>query len=480
MRCVVNGAEHVVAGSASRRLIDVLREDLGLTGTKEGCGEGECGSCSVLLDGRLVCSCLVPIGQCDGANVTTIEGVARGDELDHVQRAFAAKGAVQCGACTPGMVLTAHALLDAEERPTPEQIRSYAAGTLCRCTGYEGVLRAVIEVVRARRRRFPFPWRPRGSSRSTFVARARRAMGRAGRQPVSSPGFVRPRSLREALEALAVEEIAVIAGCTDLLARLGREGLPERVLDLTAIEELRRIHLDGDELVLGALTTFADLRRDRNVQRHAPILAEAAATIGATQIQNRATLGGNLVNASPAADSVPPLLALEAHVELSSSRGTRSLPLDAFFVSYRETLRRDGELLTRVRIPLPTPRVQRFRKVGTRAAQAISKVVLAMTVREEPRRVRIGAGSLAPIPLRLRHVESRLERDDWREFLGPRDLFLEPNMLSDLVLMNRSALLAAALDVDVRPIEDVRSTRDYRRHVTLSILTRWLEELASP
>jgi carbon-monoxide dehydrogenase small subunit len=128
------------------RLLDVLREELGLTGVKEGCGEGECGACSVIIEGELANSCLVPVLQVDGASITTIEGVARDGRLHPVQRAFLECGGTQCGICTPGMILAAISLLDRHPQPTDHQIREGLAGNLCRCTGYM----RIFEAVRAR------------------------------------------------------------------------------------------------------------------------------------------------------------------------------------------------------------------------------------------------------------------------------------------------------------------------------------------
>ena len=129
----------------SRRLLDVLREDLGKTGTKEGCGEGECGACSVLIDGEVVDSCLVAVGQVEGRNVITVEGLAgpRG-ELSLLQQAFIEHGAAQCGICTPGMLLAAHVLLKKEQRPDADDVREALAGNLCRCTGYTKIIEAVL------------------------------------------------------------------------------------------------------------------------------------------------------------------------------------------------------------------------------------------------------------------------------------------------------------------------------------------------
>lgn len=139
----VNGRPTEAEGPPMARLLDVLRRDLGLTGTKEGCGEGECGACTVLMNNEAVCSCLVPLFQAEGASITTIEGLAAGNDVSELQRVFATEGGAQCGACTPGMILTIRALLDRHPRPTRADVREYVSGTLCRCTGYERILRAV-------------------------------------------------------------------------------------------------------------------------------------------------------------------------------------------------------------------------------------------------------------------------------------------------------------------------------------------------
>jgi aerobic-type carbon monoxide dehydrogenase small subunit (CoxS/CutS family) len=142
----LNGEARAIEAEPMARLLDVLRRDLALTGSKEGCGEGECGACTVLLDGAPVCSCLVPVAQIDGRAVTTVEGIAAGprkDAVERFQRVFVAEGAAQCGACTPGMIVTLAALLERHASPTREQIRDFASGTLCRCTGYERIFRAV-------------------------------------------------------------------------------------------------------------------------------------------------------------------------------------------------------------------------------------------------------------------------------------------------------------------------------------------------
>jgi len=146
----VNGERVQIEISARARLVDVLRETLGLTGTKEGCGVGECGACTVIVNGKAVCSCITLAAGLNGADVTTIEGVSKNGELDEIQQAILDHHALQCGFCTPGIVMSAKALLDANPNPTTQQIQEAIAGNLCRCTGYQQVIDAIADAAERR------------------------------------------------------------------------------------------------------------------------------------------------------------------------------------------------------------------------------------------------------------------------------------------------------------------------------------------
>jgi CO/xanthine dehydrogenase FAD-binding subunit len=228
------------------------------------------------------------------------------------------------------------------------------------------------------------------------------------------PPVESPQTLDEAYAFLADGRAwRPLAGGTDLMVELasGRGAPPERVLDLWRIRELRGIWLEPRALVLGALTTYTDLRRSALATEIVPALVEAATSVGAAQIQNRGTLGGNLATASPAGDMLPVLLALDAEVVLGGPRGERAVPIDGFFVGYRQTDVAPDELIVRLRVPIVPGREVRFRKVGTRRAQAISKVSLALAWRDgtdEERRQRAWLG------VRVALGRCRADPGSWR------------------------------------------------------------------
>ena len=279
--------------------------------------------------------------------------------------------------------------------------------------------------------------------------------------PVEPP-VVSPRTLHEAYDVMAAVGHRPMAGGTDLLVQITGElgDPPDRVLDLWGLDELRGINVEPGTLVIGALTTYAELRRSRDVQDHLPALAEAAATIGAAQIQNRGTIGGNVANASPAGDTLPLLLVTDAELILGSVRGERTVPAAEFWPAYRRTALAADELLLRIRFPIDEARQVRFRKVGTRRAQAISKVVMALAWESAAdgawRRVRLALGSMAPTPVRARRTEAVLE-----------------GAAPSAATADRAA---ASLAAELTPIDDVRSTAEYRRAVASRVLHRLIRD----
>jgi CO/xanthine dehydrogenase FAD-binding subunit len=260
--------------------------------------------------------------------------------------------------------------------------------------------------------------------------------------------YLRPRNIADAVQVYRTTPgCRLLAGGTDLMVVLHAGTLrpaPRAVLDLWSLPELKGVRRAGDMLEIGAAEPYTGIIRSAEAREHVPGLVAAARTIGAAQIQNRGTLGGNLANASPAGDTLPVLLAYDAIVVTDR----RTIPIDTFFTGYRKTALQSDELITAVRLPLG--RHVEFRKVGTRAAQAISKVVMAVC--RDPARIAIG--SVAELPLRAKSAEEALARNDIEGAV-------------------------TAVGQDIRPIDDVRSTAVYRRAVTQNVLRDLLADLVS-
>ena len=273
-------------------------------------------------------------------------------------------------------------------------------------------------------------------------------------------------TLADALALLAAEPDVwtPIAGGTDLMVVHNAGRLKAtRFLDLSRLAELRGITEEGECLAFGALTSFSEVREHPAVHQHFPNLVKSARVTGALAIQNRGTLGGNIVNASPAADTPPSLLAYGAELELVSPRGRRRVAYDRFHLGYKQMDLAPDELVARILLPKPAGRsFHYFRKVGTRQAQAIAKVCLAAHARVENgvlAELRIGLGAVAPVPARARHAEAAL--------IG-RPVANLP------VAAAREALLN-----DMSPIDDIRASAHYRSVVTQNVLGHMLRELAT-
>jgi CO/xanthine dehydrogenase FAD-binding subunit len=275
---------------------------------------------------------------------------------------------------------------------------------------------------------------------------------------ITGRDLLEPRSLGDALKMLRDEgPLVPLAGCTDLYVALNFGTLrPTRFLNLWNLDSLRGIETRGTALRIGALTTYTDIITSAAVRRRLPMLAAAAREIGGVQIQNRGTIGGNVANASPAGDTLPVLLAADAVVVLRSAAGTRRVPMTSFYTGYRQSVARSDELIVSFEIPAARGR-QWFRKVGTRAAQAIAKIVVAgvWDTRRGGAPPRLAMGSVAPTPLRLSQTEDALAR---------------------------GASLAEAQEVlqrEIAPIDDLRSTAEYRRTVAANLLGQFLAESRS-
>lgn len=398
----INGALYFSDVPPMKPLLSVLREDLGFKGSKEGCGEGECGACSVIINGRLVNACLVPAVQASGCEILTIEGLGSHDEMDLLQKALVSEGAVQCGFCTPGMVIAARALLEENPTPTRDEIKVALSGNICRCTGYEKIYNAVEKAV--------------GEGYcDTFRTRENLCSGQAPtRSSESDRNCFTPEDLKEVFEILDNNsDVSILAGSTDIIPDIknGKYSF-EKIMDLSRVKELKGINKVGDAIRIGSCVTNGDIIRSSIIKKYLPALWEAAFRSGAPAVQNRATIGGNLSTASGAADLPTILLPLDAGIVTEGSDGAREMKLEKFIIGYRQPDLKPNEIMRDIIIPLPKEKsFQKFYKRGSRKALTLSRISLGFYAEVEKGiiwEIRAAAGSMSPIPIRLKELESAL------------------------------------------------------------------------
>ncbi len=428
-------------------VLDWLRTERALTGTKEGCAEGDCGACTVVLgipDGagmryEAVNSCLMAVPQLAGKALITIEGLAENGGLHPLQEAMIEADASQCGFCTPGIVMALYAFQQGGEEPEDETIHDALAGNLCRCTGYRPIVDAARNAPAAAR---AIPSAPVPEAAPDY---------RAGRQV-----FFAPRTMDELIALRAAHPAApLLAGGTDLglLFSKERKAFPA-ILSVAGVEELRRLETREDEIEIGAAVTYT--RALPVLDAEYPGMGELIRRIGSRQIRNLGTIGGNIGNASPIGDTLPWLIALDATLVLRGPGGAREMPVESFFLGYRETDLGPGEVIASVRVPrLSAGQVFRIYKVSKRYDQDISAVIGAYCLTLVDGRVsdaRIAYGGMAATPKRARAAERALIGEAWGE----------------------AAVEAAgrAIAEDFEPIDDFRASARYRLTVAANLLRR--------
>src|SRR5579862_6531090 len=426
-------------------LLEWLRES-GLTGCKEGCAEGECGACAVLVardDGNngtrwtAINACLVPAAAFESQEVVTAEGLGRPGRLHPVQREMAERGGSQCGYCTPGFICSMAAEYyrpdrrpaapPAEQnghvngsRPVPQDQHQdehgpngfdlhALSGNLCRCTGYRPIQDAAYALGQP-------------EADDPFLARqAEPTPAPAATTTTSDQGrYVRPADLACVLDLLAAHPDArLVAGSTDWGVELNiRHARAALTIGIDRLEELREFSVGPDRIELGAALSLSEIEtRLAGPKGRVPLLAELFPQFASRLIRNGATLGGNLGTASPIGDAPPALLALDASLVLASAGGMREVPLASYFTGYRQSVRRAGELIKTIRIPLPLAPLTAFHKIAKRRFDDISSVAVAyaLALHEDGRvaSVRIGLGGVAATPLRATAAEEALLGRPW-------------------------------------------------------------------
>src|SRR5471032_1557658 len=403
----LNDAPVEITGlSPMTTLLDWLRDRRGLKGTKEGCAEGDCGACTVVLErdgpdgvmrAEAINSCIALLGQIDGLSVRTVEGLSgRQGEPHPVQIAMAEADATQCGFCTPVFVMSAYAYATGSEKPDLETIHDALAGNLCRCTGYRPIVEAMTKVAGLAAE--PAPLSPPRPTSAAFDG-----------------VFFAPRTLDDLLKLRAAHSDAVLmAGATDLGLLASRARTPPKaVIHVAHVPELTAIVDGKDEITIGAAVPYA--RAMPTLIAAFPALRTYLARLGSRQIRTLGTIGGNIGTASPIGDMPPVLLALETRLKLVSLRGARELPLEEFFLDYRKTALAPDEVIQSLTMPRLRPGEVFFcDKVSKRRDQDISTVAGAYRVRLKNGKVedaRLAFGGMAEIPRRASHAEAAILKD---------------------------------------------------------------------
>lgn len=454
----LNGRRQVVSGElAMQTLSRFLRYDLRKTGTKIVCEEGDCGACTVLIgrreNGSLryrpVNSCITFLFQLDCTHVVSVEGLARDGKLTPVQDAMVRCHGAQCGYCTPGFIMAMAAMYEEGARssvPGAREIRGALTGNLCRCTGYEPIIKAGLEV------------RDQPSCEQLYPSREMvREFTSIERHAVRAGNFFKPVDLKDAIEFKASNpKCVIVQGATDFGVWCNKRGFTAgAVLSLDGIDGLGDLRVESGKLHVGGRVTLSQL--ESFVRDKVPQLAEVLDRFGSPQIKNAGTLAGNVANASPIADTLPFLYVTDSRLELSGRNGTRTVPIASFYRGYKKLDLAADEIITRIIVPLPSRNdTLRLYKVSKRSHLDISSFTAAMLMRRAGDRIdsiRIAYGGVGPMILRLPRTES---------FLTGKPFALDT--LEDAGTIARE---------EITPISDVRGSRDFRLQLAGNVLKKF-------
>jgi xanthine dehydrogenase small subunit len=444
-----------------RTLLEVLREDLACTGTKEGCGEGDCGACTVVLgeegpkgiEYRAINSCIRLAHSIDGMALWTVEDLAGEDGTLHpAQEAMVQCHGSQCGFCTPGFVMSMFGMYQNHvcrgETISRELAQEELSGNLCRCTGYRPILDAAQKMAEL----------PAVKVDEKKLAELLKSV-----RPESGSiagAYLAPDSLRDLLAARAAHPDAqIVAGCTDVGLWVTKMHMQfAKVLDVTRAEELRRIERYDNHVAIGAAVTLTDAYDALIADR--PQLKTFANRFAGLPVRNSGTLGGNVANGSPIGDSMPLLIALGAHIVLMSVRGHREMPIEDFYTGYRKNVLAPDEVLAWIKVPRPQPEeMLRAYKISKRFDDDISAVCLVINMHLHEGRIAkisIGAGGVAATPVRAVKTEAALTGKPWT--------------------VDTAKEATGALRAEFQPISDMRASAAYRSEVLGNLMQRfWLE-----
>lgn len=467
----INGQRHTVTGEKSfMTLSDYLRYERSLTGTKVVCAEGDCGACTVLLASvhelekdllnfKSVNSCIIPVLALDGCHLVTVEGLSKNNKLHPVQQSMVENFGSQCGFCTPGFVcamaaLVEDSLLDKKEI-TEKRAQNYLTGNLCRCTGYAPIVKAAtsidLEEVETLQKRY---------SDSKQILELKKHVKQPVEMVTNEMKLFLPTTIEQALKLKnKYPEIRIIAGATDIGVAVNKGKTKyQYLMSLQNIPKLWQIQKLKNKIVIPARVTLSQLQKELGKdQKEFDGILNIFASM---QIKNSGTLVGNVVNASPIADTIPYLLVSDALIEVRNHKKTKLIPIDEFYLGYKRLNLKPNEIVTAIHLPnTKTSQISKLYKVSLRKDLDISAVTLAARFKLKNHKVeeaRLAFGGVGPVVIRLKEIEQK-----WKGEVFQKSLLEDlSNQISELVT----------------PVSDVRGSKEYRLLLCKNLLLKMADE----
>ncbi len=443
IKCIINNREVETLAPVGTVTLDFIRQHQKLPGTKEGCREGECGACTILI-GQLkgsgvrykaVASCLLPLGELIGKHVVTVEGIDY-TTLTPVQQALTDEGASQCGFCTPGIVVSLTGFFLTSETLDYQDAIDALDGNICRCTGYVSIQRAARKLCDS----FA-PQLDKSKNRMEQLVQWGILPGYFLQIPEQLKTFkTHPRPSPEETERV------IVAGATDLYVQQPEELLDKNLEFISQRKGLTGIRRKNNTVYIGAGTTMEEMKHSPLINKLFPNMKGYLNLVSSTIMRNRATLAGNIVNASPIGDLTIILLALEARLCLAKGAGKRELPLKKFFKGYKKSDMKKGEIIETIQFPVPGEGSRfHFEKVSQRRYLDIASCNTAISIKTEGniiKDIHLSAGGVAPIPL----------------FLEKTCSYLKGKEITDETLCEAMKVV----EQEISPISDVRGSAEYK------------------
>ncbi len=434
---ILNNEELNIESATGKTLLDFIRKDAKLTGTKEGCREGDCGACTVLigeiindkLHYKTINSCLYPIGKVNGRHVVTIEGISS-DELTPIQHAYTEENASQCGFCTPGFIISTTGYLLENDEPDLDSAINAVAGNVCRCTGYVSIKRALNDIVEE--------MNVQNNSDNIILELIDKKY-----IPEYFSTIEKRLKKLEKVELKESNKNLIVGGGTDLYVQREDDLKNENPIFISD-DSINKIWKEGNAVFIAGSTTFEEFGNSKFIKQIIPDIEEANKLIASLPIRNSATVAGNIVNASPIADITIILLTLNAAIHLNNDR---LIPLREFFLGYKTLAKSEIEIIEKIEIQVPEGKTLfNFEKVSKRTHLDIASVNSAFMISIEDNKIvscGLSIGGVAPIPLFLKETSAYLEGK-----------YPDTETLKEAIKI---------IDKEVSPISDVRGSAEYKR-----------------